>query len=347
MPWYYCGFLLAISPTYFLLDTCLLCQFTGFEPLYTFLNYAIGGIILNLGWAMCQVSHMSLVPSLSFSRSRRDMLSNLRGTFTFIANLCALVFAAVIFAVLDNDRLKFNVLSLCCMGLGLLCSLIFIYNIRERPLTAACRTLRSAYIAKLAKFRREGVEVRDDDAVLHDFATEDLKDNDTESWKSFEGTSVGKGVVDAVPQNNKMYYLISHLFIYYPLWTYDSESMTRSNAAESVAPTYANGNNKSKITKFQWYHWLQSLQFWLYGVVYMSARVYCNISIVTFLAFLHLINKIVQNFLLLYLTYSLQFAGASEHVETSFSFALIPMMTFISSSLIATQLSKCYRLIGR
>src|SRR5690606_21448466 len=106
-----------------------LCHLTGFEPIYNYINYAFISVVQNLGWAMCQVSHMSLVPSLSFSRSRRDMLNNLRGTFTFIAYFFVLAFAAILFATLKNDKTKFEVLSLACIGIGLLASLFFVIQI--------------------------------------------------------------------------------------------------------------------------------------------------------------------------------------------------------------------------
>lgn len=52
---------------------------------------------------------------------------------------------------------------------------------------------------------------------------------------------------------------------------------------EGASPAAAPKKEKKKQIKFKWYHWFKSLQFWLYGGVYLSSRVYCNIPIVKFL----------------------------------------------------------------
>ena len=55
----------------------------------------------NVGWAATQVSHMSLVPSLTLSRKQRDTLNTLRNTFSYIANVYVLIVAFVIFLVVE------------------------------------------------------------------------------------------------------------------------------------------------------------------------------------------------------------------------------------------------------
>lgn len=39
------------------------------------------------------------------------------------------------------------------------------------------------------------------------------------------------------------------------------------------------------VSDFRWYHWLKSGQFWLYGGVYMAARIFQNVPAVTFRLF--------------------------------------------------------------
>jgi len=53
--------------------------------------------IMNIGFAAVQISHMSLVPMLTCSRLRRDMLNGRRNTFTFVSNLLVLSLALVFF----------------------------------------------------------------------------------------------------------------------------------------------------------------------------------------------------------------------------------------------------------
>ncbi len=54
---------------------------------------------MNIGWAIVQVTHMALPASLTCSRSRRDMLSNYRSMFIFIAFIIVFVLAFVFFKV--------------------------------------------------------------------------------------------------------------------------------------------------------------------------------------------------------------------------------------------------------
>lgn len=53
------------------------------------------------GWASVQVSHMSLVPSLTVSRKKRDILNGLRNTFTYFANLTVLLLALLYFNIIE------------------------------------------------------------------------------------------------------------------------------------------------------------------------------------------------------------------------------------------------------
>ena len=58
--------------------------------------------VYNVGWAGCQISHMSVVNSITYSTQRRDRLISLRNAFTFIANIFVLGTALLLFALLDN-----------------------------------------------------------------------------------------------------------------------------------------------------------------------------------------------------------------------------------------------------
>ena len=145
MPWYYAGFVLVAVSFTFMFQPCRLCKLFGGSVTVSFLNYALFGAITNIGWAMCQVSHMSLVPSISLSRMRRDMLNNLRSNFTFIANLSVLVLATLYFEVFKDSKVQFQLLTYTTVVGGVVASLFFIYHIREKPLTTACHKLAKQY----------------------------------------------------------------------------------------------------------------------------------------------------------------------------------------------------------
>jgi Na+/melibiose symporter-like transporter len=76
MPWYIAGFVLAsisILPLFVNLQA---------EEGYQYLYYLTFSFTYNISWAAIQVSHMSLVPSLTPSRERRVPLPLLRTAST-------------------------------------------------------------------------------------------------------------------------------------------------------------------------------------------------------------------------------------------------------------------------
>lgn len=82
----------------------------------------------------------------------------------------------------------------------------------------------------------------------------------------------------------------------------------------------------------------------------MAARIYSNIPAVTIsYSFKNLIRYMndIQSLLLFYLKYSLGIQGEASGGDTPFSFAVIPMLVYLSSSLISSQLTQLYVRIGR
>ena len=83
-------------------EECFLCKISGCDSdMLKVVNYTLFFSLYNTGWACCQVSHMSLVPSLSVSRMRRDKLNGLRNSFTYISNFTALVIVMIIFSTVE------------------------------------------------------------------------------------------------------------------------------------------------------------------------------------------------------------------------------------------------------
>jgi len=68
-PWYIVGLILVV--------TCFVPLFSGFQSDSVAIEYSFYTIfpgLFNIGWAALQISHMSLVPSLTCSRKRRVLL---------------------------------------------------------------------------------------------------------------------------------------------------------------------------------------------------------------------------------------------------------------------------------
>lgn len=99
-PWYVLGLVLVVS-CYIPIYQTFISDNKNNEYAY----YIIFPAIFNIGWAALQISHMSLVPSLTCSRKRRDKLNNLRNTFTFVSNFVVLGMGVIIFKVMNNPPL--------------------------------------------------------------------------------------------------------------------------------------------------------------------------------------------------------------------------------------------------
>lgn len=82
---------------------------------------------------------MSLVPSLTCSRKRRDRLNNLRNSFTFVANLLVLALGLGAFTLMDNQLQEYRLISCSIVGIGLLASLFFLLTLKEKPLVEECQ----------------------------------------------------------------------------------------------------------------------------------------------------------------------------------------------------------------
>lgn len=130
---------------YFIFLPCQFCIWFSNTTPVRLLYYILFPSLFNVGWAACQVSHMSLVPSLTISRVRRDILNNLRNTFTFVANFWVLLFAFFLFALVKDGPLKFRILAQGTLVLGASTSIFFMLVIREKKLTRGCRKLAKEY----------------------------------------------------------------------------------------------------------------------------------------------------------------------------------------------------------
>ena len=84
---------------------------------------------------------MSIVPSITCSRKRRDFLNNRRNTFTFIANLVVLGSATTLFAIVSDSEKAFNYLAYITEIFGVCTSFFFIMQIKEVKLSKECEEI--------------------------------------------------------------------------------------------------------------------------------------------------------------------------------------------------------------
>jgi len=126
-PWHIFGSIFTLISFLMLLEPCFYCN----SDTAKIANSTFFFCLYNVGWAASQVSHMSLVPSLSVSRIRRDKLNNLRNSFTFISNFIGLLSIFLTFSIVENPFRQFFVVSLITGSFGVIATFIFWFGVPE------------------------------------------------------------------------------------------------------------------------------------------------------------------------------------------------------------------------
>ena len=91
--------------------------------------------LFNIGWAAVQVSHMSLLPSISINKKNKDSMVRLRTGFTFISQFFSLVLSFIIFDLVEDKFEQYSYLSLVCVFTGIITTSIFLVKCRETELS--------------------------------------------------------------------------------------------------------------------------------------------------------------------------------------------------------------------
>jgi Na+/melibiose symporter-like transporter len=101
----------------------------------TFIYYLIFPSVFNIGWASVQVSHMSLLPSLSLNKKKRDLMTRIRTAFTFISQTATLCLSFFFFWLIKDKIIQYQVLALSCTAIGLVASITFLILCKEHVLS--------------------------------------------------------------------------------------------------------------------------------------------------------------------------------------------------------------------
>lgn len=133
-PWYIGGTILVVI-TFTLIFQSDIVLPKGTSDGVRFMYFIINPSLFNVGWAAVQVSHMSLLPSLSLSKRKQDQMTRMRTGFTFGSQLISLMLSLLFFAVIDDKFLQYSILTLTCIGLGIIASSIFLIYCREVALS--------------------------------------------------------------------------------------------------------------------------------------------------------------------------------------------------------------------
>lgn len=129
--WYYFGSLLVAPSFLFIFIHFNFFASTGGENAW----YLIWPAIFNVGWATVQISHLSILNQLSYSQRMRDKMAVNRNGFTYVANICVLSLALILFGTIQNQVTQFRILGFMCVVLGALTTLFYVCVVKENTLS--------------------------------------------------------------------------------------------------------------------------------------------------------------------------------------------------------------------
>ncbi|CAD8107300.1 unnamed protein product [Paramecium primaurelia] len=321
IPWYIGGYFVIIFsflPVWngnLILDWMNVKDNTVVQAIY----YTVFPAIFNFGWASLQISHMSLVPSLTCSRSRRDKLNSIRNTFQFIAVLIVYVTALIFFQLANStdgtdSAQAFQYLSLICVTIGTATSVYFIIQINEPKLTSDC-TKYARILLRILKDRQNGLSNPTKVAQDQKIAKNQVQDEQKNTLSSDDlQKSTSESQIDG-SGNVKL-----------------TDVEFTDDEGEGLHKQKANRGSMSEDVH-DWKEWFKQMAFYRFGMVYMFFRLYCNVSS-TMISF--------------YIASVLKFTDPdSEEVKVPIQVALIPLSLYIMSVLTSASLSKFYQVLGK
>ena len=92
---------------------------------------------------------MAIVNQLSYSQRRRDLMVNGRNGMTYAANITVLSLSLILFIFIINSSLAFTILTLICLGIGLVTTIIYSVMIKEKSLSKLALEYEANYKASL------------------------------------------------------------------------------------------------------------------------------------------------------------------------------------------------------
>ncbi|KAL4479870.1 hypothetical protein ABPG74_020386 [Tetrahymena malaccensis] len=372
IPWYilsYIFVLLTFVPMwcYPILNTFLPMDNDNFRNFF----YIFFPSMFNFAWAFGYISHISLVPSMTCSRVNRDTLNTRRNTFTFIANMLLLLVALLLFQIIDTSEQQFQALGLICAGIGSICTAIFLLTVKEVPLTKACdeAVKNIKHILKLREGdKRQSLLLEDgnktkqdkinqasshhesEHSVVLNSKTRDIIENQIKGQenktKSQEDEEIHESEVEEAEvidkYGNKIDDIIFNKDQKEGYNKFEDNQEEQENEKElddkvKVKVSVLRGSRVGSLSEniINWKQWFKERQFYQYGLVFMFARLFCNVV------------TTMMNF---YLYYVIQISGEvteNDDVKMTFSLALVPLLLYISSVGASSILNLLYQKIGR
>jgi len=104
MPWYLFGHIAAIPCFYMIFNPPEIAIGPDTSnPLPNLLYFLIVPSLMNVGQGAIQLSHMSIVNSISYDQKRRDLLINYRNSCSYFAGIFVPAISFLMFTFVDNE----------------------------------------------------------------------------------------------------------------------------------------------------------------------------------------------------------------------------------------------------
>ena len=140
--WHLVGVIFVVCSFPFIFNKCIHC---ASAPEYAQMVYYAPFIVMfQFGWAATQISHLALIPELTTSNKEKMELNAIRYFFTIASNLVVYITCFLVFELHNSnagkglptisaaDTVKFQILALSVVGLGVVFMIIFHVFVRER-----------------------------------------------------------------------------------------------------------------------------------------------------------------------------------------------------------------------
>jgi len=315
-PWYIGGFILTTLSWVFIFTKNPFNDWFGVNSVaLEVFYYLFFPTIFNVGWAAVQVSHMSLVPSLTLSRKTRDKLNNTRNTFTYVANLYVLALALVLFMVLKSDYLQFRVLAIGSLAVGIIASVFFLLTVNEKKLTDNCRKVKRQF----KRYTRAPV----DTLTSLTGSQLDLLD------KIAEPVSPGRSLSEVESPMSRSSIVSTTDF---EKWGMSTDEDTGEVHLSNQPAEEEDEKKDDEIVG--WSYWFKMSSFYVYGFVYMGCR---------------LLGNLQSSLIIFYLQSVLEIAKGVDLDEVGLptEFAIFPMIIYLSSIICSSFLKYVFERIGK
>lgn len=286
-PWYIGGTIGVVICFSLIFQKCEICKQTSNPALWEMIYYISLPSLFNIAWASVQVSHMSLLPSISINRKNRDHMVRLRTAFTFSSQLVCLMLSLFIFYYVHDKYQQYSILSLICVGIGTLASFFFIFYCREVELIKNIPRYYD-YMRESLKFNQNDISIK-----AENFHDKDNKDSNNITIDLKSNKNCLAEVKNLLNDKSNNYYLEDNNLknIYGKQADYNTFDVcdkrdklnipfeiNHKNEMKKTIEQNEKFNNEQKKQNLGILYWLKKPTFYKYIIIYMLVRISINVT---------------------------------------------------------------------